>query len=847
MRFRGLLVAFVSVVCAAACSDDAALAPAPGEPNDAGAAGDVSSVDGGSGEGPMVVSNVTAGDDFNAATDAALIAFARMYDTNTGRWATGPKWTFANDVEASEASYQRSGGMLHPELIVATYEKNSAKNFLDDLGYDDEAWWANAWVRAYDLTGEVRYLTMAKTIFADMLDAWDATACNGGIFWNRDRKYKNAITNELFLLLAASLHNRTPGDTTYRDWANKEWAWFSASTMINGSSLVNDGLTDDCKNNGQTTWTYNQGVILGALVELYESSGDASLLSAAEAIADAALAHLVTPDGVLQEPCEASGCDGDQTSFKGIFQRYLARLYATDKKPSYAAFLVGNARAVWRRGRGAGDTVGLRWSGPYDMADAPRQSSGLFALSAVAEPWTQGSAFVRASGGSSFNHAMGRPSGTLAWKCDASSCPVPGLMQSGPFVAYLPPGSHTVHFQLAVDRVGAAPSPLVTLDVRDATTDTVLARREVSWSEFSDANAPRDFGVAYRSTTHDHPVEYGVRWVGVMEPPTLTISDVAIDGERSFTAANLEHECGRLDAHARWEADRLRDAASCVLARGPGVVLEPGSHTAHFELQVDNFNLDDLPVARISVIDRTAGTTSGAVDITRGRFPNKLFQLFSITFDAVAGHRYDFETVWKRSALAPRLTQRGVYVRRAVRDVAVALPYNVRGIGTAPGDASIDAVGSAFQSTWLDGLGSIQVAGYHRFTVGSVGAGASNVLESRGADVSLPAGDFGQLHVLALAVNGAQEDQAFVVHYTDGTASTVKLSFSDWVAESRQNDEEYALAAPARWSKTGIEHGNFHLTRHAIPLDGGKTASRVTLPSNPNVKIFAATLSGRSD
>ena len=40
--------------------------------------------------------------------------------------------------------------------------------------------------------------------------------------------------------------------------------------MLNSQWLFNDGLTSACVNNNSTTWTYNQGVILGGLVNLYE-------------------------------------------------------------------------------------------------------------------------------------------------------------------------------------------------------------------------------------------------------------------------------------------------------------------------------------------------------------------------------------------------------------------------------------------------------------------------------------------------------------------------------------------------------------------------------------------------
>lgn len=49
--------------------------------------------------------------------------------------------------------------------------------------------------------------------------------------------------------------------------------------MINSESLINDGLTSDCKNNGGLTWTYNQGVILGGLANLHKITNNATLLT----------------------------------------------------------------------------------------------------------------------------------------------------------------------------------------------------------------------------------------------------------------------------------------------------------------------------------------------------------------------------------------------------------------------------------------------------------------------------------------------------------------------------------------------------------------------------------------
>ena len=89
-----------------------------------------------------------------------------------------------------------------------TFDKaqHASAGFLNDY-YDDEGWWALAWIDVYDLTHEERYLGMAVAIFKDMAQGWDGT-CGGGIWWSKERKYKNAIANELFLSVAAHLARR---------------------------------------------------------------------------------------------------------------------------------------------------------------------------------------------------------------------------------------------------------------------------------------------------------------------------------------------------------------------------------------------------------------------------------------------------------------------------------------------------------------------------------------------------------------------------------------------------------------------------------------------------------------
>jgi predicted alpha-1,6-mannanase (GH76 family) len=289
---------------------------------------------------------------------------------------------------------QCTGDQRYRPVIERTFRAagRRRRGFINKF-FDDAAWWALAWLDAYELTGAERYASAAQRIFDYMLTGWD-DECRGGVWWNTDRRYKNAITNELFLSVAARLHRSGGQDgSRYLDWALREWDWFFASGMIGRSGLVNDGLTGDCRNNGKPTYTYNQGVVLGGLSGLYEISGDASYLRAGEKIADAAITHLTSPPtaavpGILIEPGEedmaGSRSRGDGSQFKGIFVRNLYDFARHSERPAYREFILRNADSIWRNSRNSKGQFGMRWAGPFDTADASRHSSALDALVAAA-------------------------------------------------------------------------------------------------------------------------------------------------------------------------------------------------------------------------------------------------------------------------------------------------------------------------------------------------------------------------------------------------------------------------------------------------------------------------------
>lgn len=606
---------------------------------------------------------VQPGDDFNANTAIAASALQQWYNRD-GLWDTTGWWNAANCVEAIENVITAQNGGPYLRVLDKTYRRNVHTRFLNEF-YDDEGWWALAWIRAFDLTGEARYLRAARTIFNDMAASWDSH-CGGGIWWKKGRRYKNAIANELFFLTAIRLHQRTPNDegtNSYLDWATREWTWFDQSGMINSQNLVNDGLSRWCENNGRTTWTYNQGVILGGLAELYKSTGNTNYLRRALEIADAAITTLNDGKGILAEPCEPDNCGGeDVPQFKGIFIHHLAELYDLTRNPSYYQFLLANAHSVWAKDRDSSNRFGLSWNGPVDTVDAARHSSAMMAISALAEPATAELVFVKGSGSPGFNHDVGTAAGTLAWTCGPGTHR--GFMQSGPYLAFLPKGAHIVRFRLAVDSTSQSIAQLAQLDVRESRNGALLATRAVAWNEFRSANETQDFALHFINPAGNDPLEFRVFWNAVSNAPALTLTDTAVGDSRSWTAANLAHEVGQLDGLNAWCADPVRNHASGFLTRGATAYeLSPGHHSAVFELKVDNFNWDNCKIATLSIVETDSERVLVTRELTRSDFATILYQTFVLKFNAAAGRGYDFRVFWHYGPRAPRLTQRSIIIR----------------------------------------------------------------------------------------------------------------------------------------------------------------------------------------
>ncbi|TCM19387.1 putative alpha-1,6-mannanase (GH76 family) [Novosphingobium sp. PhB165] len=296
-----------------------------------------------------------------------------------GDWDGIEPWQRFVVVDALIDHERRTGDRRWGRQVDAAVRNRSG------LALNDDALWAViASVHAWQRDGDPALLAYAIKSYGEIVaDYWD-DHCGGGLWWDPARTYKNAITNELLIYASNQLYLAT-GQASYRDWAQRGWAWFEQSSMIGADGLVNDGLDSNCRNNGQPRFTYNQGVLIGGLSDLARITGDAGYHDRAVRLALAATRGLSTPQGILREPVDAIGSDG--WMFKGIFAYHLGHLLETMPEGPERAELMGwvraNADAVWRMSASGTRAIGSDWSDSASATGAATQASGIDILLAA--------------------------------------------------------------------------------------------------------------------------------------------------------------------------------------------------------------------------------------------------------------------------------------------------------------------------------------------------------------------------------------------------------------------------------------------------------------------------------
>jgi len=173
--------------------------------------------------------------------------------------------------------------------------------------------------------------------------------------------------------------------------------------------------------------------------------------------------------------------------------------------------------------------------------------------------------------------------------------------------------------------------------------------------------------------------------------------------------------------------------------------------------------------------------------------------------------------------------------------VDLSSDFDVNGIytdGTTYSTGGLDGLGNSYSANLLT---SSRVFSGILFDLGP--ANELDAVGGNGQVISLPAGQFSALTLLATGVEGNQASQTLTVTYTDGSTSKFVQSFSDWYTPSKFPRESEGVAMAYRNLDTGTkDQRTFNLYEYRLALNASKTVRSLTLPSNPDVLILAATL-----
>ena len=276
--------------------------------------------------------------------------------------------------EKFDGAGRPSAGQLASRLVTGI----RLRNFLTFVNhyYDDMAWLALSTLRLERLAEEsrrpsTRRQERIRKSLTLQFDSASTDDLGGGTFWSTKRDFKNTPATAPVALYYARTGNTAKAQALLD--------WLDARLFDPARGLYLDGIR--IRSTGETAleeaiYTYNQGPVLGALLEL----GGTANLERASTVVRAVAAHLTLPEAAESKqagntptgtpaPSTVLRCDGtgDGGLFTGILTRYLA-LAANDRRlpqdvgTTAARLVTGTAGALWasRRPIAAGEPLARR-------------------------------------------------------------------------------------------------------------------------------------------------------------------------------------------------------------------------------------------------------------------------------------------------------------------------------------------------------------------------------------------------------------------------------------------------------------------------------------------------------
>jgi predicted alpha-1,6-mannanase (GH76 family) len=331
-----------------------------------------------------------------ARADAAIDSlYANLWNSSTQNFrGNAGYWIYAQTMDIAAMAVARNRPK-YQNYVATLYKAQNSRGWHQGTNtyYDDENWMALSLTRAYQITqpdpaaGEdpLNYLSTAESLYSDIMGAVvkDASGNFAGIRWHYAQNGRATASNAGPVITGLLLAKQT-GNSAYSRFALQVYDFWFNKMVDKTRYRVADFLNPD----GSiiwADWTYDNGLMVGAALQLYKASGNGAYLTQARGFASYILTHesVSTKYGpALKEVVCGNNCSGDATEFKGIALRYLIDLLAVDSANTGVRNLVnGTLASLWYASRSSQTGLfGIKWEGDAPAFNLGAQNSAALAL-----------------------------------------------------------------------------------------------------------------------------------------------------------------------------------------------------------------------------------------------------------------------------------------------------------------------------------------------------------------------------------------------------------------------------------------------------------------------------------
>lgn len=294
-------------------------------------------------------------------------------------------WWNAHALDTLADAYARTRDPVYSTRMLTLVRgiRSQYGGSYDNTFVDDLAWLGLASVRSYELTGNVEFLNVAEFVWVEMKKGYS----NGAFTWEMGchPNCKNAISNNPSIVLGARLHS-IRANAADLQMITSVYDWVKSRLVDPNSGAVWDGVNLANNSTNRATYSYNQGLFIGAALEMYKLTGNQMYMNDAVRTADYVV-NTRSPGGMIF--ANETG-NGDGGLFKGIMVRYLALLAREGNIPAatrtrYINAVKFNATRLDTQGiRRPEMLIGANWSvAPGTITQLAMQLSGLMTIEAA--------------------------------------------------------------------------------------------------------------------------------------------------------------------------------------------------------------------------------------------------------------------------------------------------------------------------------------------------------------------------------------------------------------------------------------------------------------------------------